>query len=89
MNTISQVFTAIGFLIIAGIVTTTRMRVDTIEEKVDARNNLTSGKANYLPGAACVIATSAEQTPADIINYARACGKAHETWLETLKENEE
>lgn len=56
-------------------------RFDDIEAKVDVRNNLTSGKANYLPGAACVIATSAEQTPADIINYARACAKAHEDWL--------
>ena len=56
-------------------------RLDDIEAKVDVRNNLTSGKANYLPGAACVIATSAEQTPADIVNYARACAKAHEDWL--------
>ena len=56
-------------------------RFDDIEAKVDVRNNLTSGKANYLPGAACVIATSAEQTSADIIDYARACAKAHEDWL--------
>ncbi len=56
-------------------------RLNDIEAKVDARNNLVSGKANYMPGAACVIATSAEQTPADIINYARACAKAHEDWL--------
>ena len=56
-------------------------RLNDIEEKVDIRNDLVSGKANYLPGAACVIATSAEQTPADIINYARACAKAHEDWL--------
>ena len=56
-------------------------RLNDIEEKVDIRNDLVSGKANYLPGAACVIATSAEETPADIINYARACAKAHEDWL--------
>ncbi|MAF72403.1 MAG: hypothetical protein CMH39_00070 [Micrococcales bacterium] len=56
-------------------------RLNDIEEKVDIRNDLVSGKANYMPGAACVIATSAEQTPADIINYARACAKAHEDWL--------
>tara|TARA_R110000822_G_scaffold44134_1_gene118626 strand:+ start:363 stop:620 length:258 start_codon:yes stop_codon:yes gene_type:complete len=56
-------------------------RLDGIEEKVDARNHLASGHANYLPGAACVISTTAEQTPADIINYARACAKAHEDWL--------
>ena len=56
-------------------------RLDDIEEKVEIRNDLMSGKANYLPGAACVIATSAEQTPADILNYARACAKAHEDWL--------
>ena len=56
-------------------------KLNDIEEKVDIRNDLVSGKANYLPGAACVIATSAEQTPADIINYARACAKAHEDWL--------
>ena len=55
-------------------------KLNDIEEKVDIRNDLVSGKANYLPGAACVIATSAEQTPADIINYARACAKAHEDW---------
>lgn len=56
-------------------------RLNDIEEKVDIHNDLVSGKANYMPGAACVIATSAEQTPADIINYARACAKAHEDWL--------
>ena len=56
-------------------------KLNDIEEKVDIRNDLVSGKANYLPGAACVIATSSEQTPADIINYARACAKAHEDWL--------
>ncbi len=56
-------------------------RLNDIEEKVDIRNDLVSGKANYLPGAACVSAASAEQTPADIINYARACAKAHEDWL--------
>ena len=56
-------------------------RLNDIEEKVDIRNDLVSGKANYMPGAACVIATSTEQTPADIINYARACAKAHEDWL--------
>lgn len=56
-------------------------KLNDIEEKVEIRNDLVSGKANYLPGAACVIATSAEQTPADIINYARACAKAHEDWL--------
>ena len=57
-------------------------KLNDIEGKVDIRNDLVSGKANYLPGAACVIATSAEQTPADIINYARACTKAHEDWLQ-------
>ena len=56
-------------------------RFDDIEAKVDVRNHLSSGKANYLPGAACVIATSSGQTPADIINYARSCAKAHEDWL--------
>ena len=34
-----------------------------------------------LLSAANVIATSTEQSPADIINYARACAKAHEDWL--------
>ena len=56
--------------------------LDRIEAEVTTRNDLASGHANYLPGAACVISTTAEQTPADIINYARACAKAHETWLE-------
>lgn len=43
--------------------------------------DLVSGKANYMPGAACVIAASVEQTPLDIIRYARACAAAHEAWL--------
>jgi|TARA_E500000318_G_C3525710_1_gene198321 hypothetical protein len=56
-------------------------RTNGLEEAVNTQIHLSSGKANYLPGAACVIATSAEQTPADIVNYARACAKAHEDWL--------
>lgn len=57
------------------------LRTNALEEAVNTQIHLSSGKANYLPGAACVIATSAEQTPADIVNYARACAKAHEDWL--------
>lgn len=56
-------------------------QIGDLRGEVKTKVHLSSGKANYLPGAACVIATSAEQTPADIINYARACAKAHETWL--------
>lgn len=57
------------------------LRTNALEEAVNTQIHLSSGKANYLPGAACVIATSPEQTPADIVNYARACAKAHEDWL--------
>ena len=56
-------------------------KLDRIEGGVEVRNTLL-GKARYLPGAACVISTTAEQTPADIVNFARACAKAHEMWLE-------
>jgi len=58
------------------------LRLDGIAEGVDARNHLATGRANYLPGAACVIATTAEHTPADVVSYARACAKAHASWLE-------
>ena len=57
------------------------LRTNALEEAVSTQIHLSSGHANYLPGAACVISTTAEQTPADIINYARACAKAHEDWL--------
>lgn len=53
-----------------------------LERKLETGIALSNGDATYLPGAACVIASSAEHTPADIINYARACAKSHEGWLE-------
>ena len=40
-----------------------------------------AGKASYLPGGACVIAATEDQSAADIVNYARACAKEHEMWL--------
>ena len=53
-----------------------------MQESIDTKVTMASGKASYLPGAACVISASPEQTPADIINFARACAKSHELWLE-------
>jgi hypothetical protein len=44
---------------------------------------LASGKANYIPGAVCVISATVEQTSVDIIHFARACAQAHVTWLAT------
>ena len=53
-----------------------------LERKLETGIALSNGDVTYLPGAACVIASSVEHTPADIINYARACAKSHEDWLE-------
>ena len=52
-----------------------------VEEKIDVQNAFLQGRAHYLPGASCVIATTAEQTSEDIVNFARACAKAHDNWL--------
>ena len=52
-----------------------------MRESVDTKVTMASGKASYLPGAACVISASPEQTPADIIHFARACAKSHELYL--------
>jgi hypothetical protein len=60
-----------------------------MQESVDTKVTLAQGKASYLPGAACVIAASPEQTPADIINFARACAKSHELWLEEKEDEKE
>jgi hypothetical protein len=57
-------------------------QVGDLRVEVETKVTLASGKASYLPGAACVIAASPEQTPADIIHFARACAKSHELWLE-------
>ena len=57
-----------------------------IQESVDTKVTLAQGKASYLPGAACVISASPEQTPADIIHFARACAKSHELWLNEAAE---
>lgn len=80
---------AVGAVFLVLILALHADKLNQIEEKVNVRNHLASGKANYLPGAACVIATSGEQTPADIINYARACAKAHESWLQTNTHEQE
>lgn len=60
-----------------------------MRESVDTKVTLAQGKASYLPGAACVISASPEQTPADIIHFARACAKSHELWLEENANGEE
>ena len=60
-----------------------------LRESVDTKVTLAQGKASYLPGAACVISASPEQTPADIIHFARACAKSHELWLEEDANGEE
>ena len=57
--------------------------LDRVEKTVEVRNDLSFGKANYMPGSACVIAATESTTSAEIVNYARSCAKAHEDWLET------
>ena len=68
--------TVLSFSVIVGLAYTS------LERKLDTGIALSRGDATYLPGAAGVIASSVEHTPADIINYARACAKSHEDWLE-------
>lgn len=75
---VSLLIVGAGVVIALGILSN---QVGDLQVEVETKVHLSSGKANYLPGAACVIATSAEQTPADVVNFARACAKAHEDWL--------
>jgi len=61
-----------------------------VESEVSIHNDLLSGKARYMPGAACIIATNQDTTPAQIVNFARACAKSHEIWLqENTKEGQD
>jgi len=58
-------------------------QVQEVKEEISIHNDLLSGKAQYLPGAACVIAANGNTTPAQIVNFARACARSHEIWLES------
>ena len=55
--------------------------LESIDNKIQTQNNLIAGKAFYMPGTACTIRASAEQTPEDILTYARACATAHREWI--------
>ena len=55
--------------------------LESIDNKIQTQNNLIAGKAFYMPGTACTIRASAEQTPEDIHSYANACMISHREWL--------
>ena len=60
-----------------------------IEESIQSVNSLKTeesireGKATYMPGSACVISATTNQTPDEIISFAKACAKSHKTWLDS------
>ena len=60
---------------------TTITSLQSIDGKIQTQNDLMSGKAFYMPGTACIIRTTAEQTPEDIHSYANACMISHREWL--------
>jgi hypothetical protein len=75
-------------LIVWGISTSARLKVQedmlthtlsSIDNKI--QTHLIAGKASYMPGAACIIRASVEQTPEDILSFARACATTHREWL--------
>jgi hypothetical protein len=58
-----------------------------INEKVTAHHHIMAGKAHYLPGKVCIIEAGPDTTTAEVVNYARACAKAHEEFLGESNEN--
>lgn len=78
-------FVAAGFFFLVVLVGMKHVadKLESMESEVSIHNDLLSGKAQYMPGAACVIATGPDTTPAQIVNFARACAKSHESWLES------
>jgi hypothetical protein len=84
-------------LVVWGISTSANMKaqaeyfestLESIDGKIQTQNDLIAGKAFYMPGTACTIRTSVEQTPEDILSFANACATAHREWL-TNREIEE
>jgi len=55
--------------------------LESIDNKIQTQNNLVPSKAYYMPGVVCTIRASVEQTPEDILSYARACATAHREWI--------
>jgi hypothetical protein len=87
-------YTVVSNCLVAGLLLAVLFFMDRVadevldmRESVDTKVTMASGKASYLPGAACVISASPEQTPADIVHFARACAKSHEIYLKE-KEHE-
>jgi hypothetical protein len=77
-------------LLVWGITTSAKMKVqaeyleatlESIDGKIQTQNDLIAGKAFYMPGTACTIRASVEQTPEDILSFANACATAHREWL--------
>ena len=60
-----------------------------IEESIKSVNSLKTeesireGKATYMPGSACVISATTNQTPDEIVSFAEACAKSHKAWLDS------
>jgi len=76
--------------VVWGISTSAKMKVqaeyleatlESIDGKIQTQNDLIAGKAFYMPGTACTIRASVEQTPEDILSFANACATAHREWL--------
>lgn len=58
-----------------------------IDETVSAHHHIMAGKAHYLPGKVCIIEAGPDTTTAEVVNYARACAKAHEEFLGEIPNN--
>ena len=90
-NTLNIFFGICGLaLIVWGVSTSARLKMQedmlthtlsSIDNKIQTQNHLIAGKASYMPGAACIIRASVEQTPEDILSFASACATTHREWL--------
>ena len=70
----------IGFMV-------TVEKLNSIQSTVNIHNDITTGNATYLPGKVCMIKAGDDSSPADIVNFARACAAAHESYLEKAELN--
>tara|TARA_R100001463_G_C3502854_1_gene219270 strand:- start:532 stop:846 length:315 start_codon:yes stop_codon:yes gene_type:complete len=60
-------------------------KLNSLQETIDIHNDITTGNATYLPGKVCMIKAGDDSSPADIVNFARACAAAHESYLSEVK----
>ena len=62
-------------------------QIDTSIKSVEIQSIVSSGRAIYMPGNVCILKATSDISPEKMREFADACIKSHEDWLEIGNED--